>query len=273
MNEERFARQIKQALDSGLRLDAVQAERLRAARERALARVTSASVGTASSAGGTAVLGLGGGPAQALVRYVLPLAILAAALFGYSHWQEVQRTEEIAQQAAEVEEIDTAVLTGDPRPRLPRMAKTLAAVGLALCLSLLASLPVRAADRTNPSWNQLTAEQRRVLAPIESQWGNLDPVRKRKWIGVADRYPKLSPQEQQRLQKRMSEWAALTPEQRNAARERYREFEQLPPERRQAAREKWEQYQSSARGGPEVTSGPGGEDEPAVPAGATGLRP
>ena len=120
------------------------------------------------------------------------------------------------------------------------MAK--AVLGIVLALLLALPLSVVSADRSTPAWQQLTAEQQRILAPIQGEWDSLDTLRKRKWLGIAQRYPKMSADEQQRLQLRMKEWVSLTPEQRRAARDKYREFEQLAPEDRQAMRNKWEKY-------------------------------
>jgi len=137
------------------------------------------------------------------------------------------------------------------------MAKAL--VGIALGLTLLApalfapalfvpGIPVSTAHaasskKSGPTWDQLTPQQREVLAPIQSEWAGLDAARKRKWLGVAKRYPTMTQKEQARLQQRMREWVSLTPEERQAARTRYREFEQLSPDDRRAMREKWEAYQ------------------------------
>ena len=117
---------------------------------------------------------------------------------------------------------------------------------LGIVLALILALPLSvSAQKAGLAWQQLTAEQQRILAPIQGEWDKLDTMRKNKWIGIAQRYPKMSPDEQARLQRRMKEWASLTPEQRQAAREKYREFEQLSPEERQAMREKWEKYRQA----------------------------
>jgi hypothetical protein len=54
------------------------------------------------------------GPAQWLTRLLLPIALLVAAALGLQQWQENQRaTRFAAQQAAEIEETDSRLLTGD----------------------------------------------------------------------------------------------------------------------------------------------------------------
>jgi len=121
------------------------------------------------------------------------------------------------------------------------MAKTL--LGVALYLLIAAAAFAAGTNSKNPSWDELTAAQREILAPIAGEWSGFDAKRKQKWLRVAKRYPKMTEREQQRLQQRMREWVNLTPEQRSAARSQYREFEQLPPERKATVRRKWQEYQ------------------------------
>jgi hypothetical protein len=171
------------------------------------------------------------------------------------------------------------------------MAKALA--GLALGLTLYApallhpAFPVfaslvsaahAASAKSDPTWDQLTPQQREILAPIQSEWAGLDPARKRKWLGVAKRYPTMTQKEQARLQAKMREWAKLTPEERQAARAQYREFEQMRPRRKD-----WEEYQrqrqEEARKAEEArraaeTAQSAPDAEPLGPGpGAAGLRP
>ncbi len=120
MNESHIARKIKDVLDAGLGLTPEASARLRVARERALERhrapvAVSATAGasTGGGSGRTGVL-IGGSPHQLLTRIVLPAAILVAAAFGLQQWQDTQRAaRSLAQQVAEIEEIDSGLLTGD----------------------------------------------------------------------------------------------------------------------------------------------------------------
>lgn len=113
MNDEiRFANKIRQALAEGARLEgprgAAVAERLRAARERALqARKTEAqpALAWARSTATGMVGGFGGGFGFSL-RVVLPALLLVAGLVSIYNWQQAQR-------AADVEELDTLLLTDD----------------------------------------------------------------------------------------------------------------------------------------------------------------
>ncbi len=113
MNELELARTVKQALDAGLGLSPEAIARLKVAREHALERHR-APVGEVALAGA----GRGGasmsGPSYFLTRILLPAAFLVAAAIGLQQWQEAQRAaSQVAQRAAEIEEIDSRLLTGD----------------------------------------------------------------------------------------------------------------------------------------------------------------
>jgi hypothetical protein len=114
MNDEiRFSNKIRQALNEGARLEgprgAAIAERLRAARERALeARRAPAVEGMAALAGmrsGGFSAGFGGLGGFSL-RVLLPTALLVAGLAAIYSWQQDQR-------AADIEELDAQLLTDD----------------------------------------------------------------------------------------------------------------------------------------------------------------
>jgi hypothetical protein len=116
MNEIKFTNKIRQALNEGARLHgdrgAHVAERLRAARERAIERRRIARVpslawtrGMAGSAADGVAGGFGGTGGFSL-RMLVATALLLSGLFAiYSGQQD--------QQAAEVEELDAQLLTGD----------------------------------------------------------------------------------------------------------------------------------------------------------------
>ena len=104
MNEHQFGNKVRLILNQGLRLDAGAAERLRAARERALARQRPEPAPVLAWADN--VLGNFGGWSGFSMRLVLPVAFLVAGLAGIYSWQQQQR-------AAELEEIDAQLLTDD----------------------------------------------------------------------------------------------------------------------------------------------------------------
>jgi uncharacterized protein HemX len=106
MNEMQFGNKVRQVLNRGLvGVDDTTAERLRAARERALARQRPEP--SPALAWADNVLGGSGGGSFAW-RLLLALSValaLGAAIYLYN-WQQTQRVEEI-------EEIDTALLTDE----------------------------------------------------------------------------------------------------------------------------------------------------------------
>jgi len=113
MNDEiRFAAKLRQNLNHGLRLQPGATRRLREARERALARhraVWLAEYAAAADAGriaGRGLLARFGGLGGLSLRLLVPLVVLAVGLTGIYRGQKTQR-------AADVEEIDTQLLTGD----------------------------------------------------------------------------------------------------------------------------------------------------------------
>jgi hypothetical protein len=92
-----------------------------------------------------------------------------------------------------------------------------------------------------PAWSELTADQRRSLAPLAGSWAQISEPQKRKWIAMAGNFSKMTPTEQAKLHSRMTEWAALSPQQRAQARLNFGETQQLSPEEKKA---KWEAYQA-----------------------------
>ena len=107
MNEPQFGNKIRQVLNEGLRRDMERstiAERLRAARERALERQRPEPA--AGLAWADNVVGGLGGWSGVSLRLVAPLIVLAVALGSVYSWQQKQRI-------AEVEEIDAMLLTDD----------------------------------------------------------------------------------------------------------------------------------------------------------------
>jgi hypothetical protein len=105
MNETRFAKNITRYLDRGLDLPAPTAARLAQSRQRALAR----------QGHDQRILALPGGLeldfTDPRLRTKLFSALFALALvFGTYHWQQAQQT---AQRAAELADIDVAMLSAD----------------------------------------------------------------------------------------------------------------------------------------------------------------
>lgn len=104
MNEQQFGYKIRHLLNQGLALDPAKRERLRAARELALARQRPEPVAALRWAD-NAVGSLGGWRAVS-TRVLLPIAMLVLALSGIYTWQEQRRV-------AELVDIDSQLLTDD----------------------------------------------------------------------------------------------------------------------------------------------------------------
>jgi hypothetical protein len=114
VNESQVARTVKDVLNAGLGLSPEAAARLRVARERALERHRAPVAQAALAGAGRTGIPTGGNPGQFVTRVLLPAAILVAAMFGLQQWQDAQRAARaLAQQVAEIEEIDSGLLTGD----------------------------------------------------------------------------------------------------------------------------------------------------------------
>jgi len=105
MNEQQITYRIKQLLNRGLDLDAGKLARLKAAREAALARQRIESR-VPVLAWADNLIGKSGGPSALIPRVLLPMAVLILGLIAANQWRD-------SQLAAEIEEIDAAVLTSD----------------------------------------------------------------------------------------------------------------------------------------------------------------
>jgi len=104
MNERKFGHQIKQKLDQTLDLEPATRNRLKVAREQALAHQRMAEPAFVLAWADAFVGRLTGRPATAGIA--LAGAALILALAGVHYWQQQPSVEEI-------EEIDAAILTGD----------------------------------------------------------------------------------------------------------------------------------------------------------------
>jgi hypothetical protein len=104
MNESKFGYQIKQQLDQALDLEPATLNRLKIAREQALARQRMTEPAFALAWADAVVGRLSGNPASASIA--LAGAALILALVGIQFWQQTPTVEEI-------EEIDAALLTSD----------------------------------------------------------------------------------------------------------------------------------------------------------------
>jgi hypothetical protein len=117
-NPQHFGKRIRETLDQGLHVSPSIEARLRSARIMALDRQRHHEPAFAAIFAGRGALGMGtGGGVPWLVRVGLPVAIIVAAFTGFNAYRDYQdrlaADDEIAQRAAEIEEIDAKVLTSD----------------------------------------------------------------------------------------------------------------------------------------------------------------
>lgn len=123
------------------------------------------------------------------------------------------------------------------------MARALFAVA-AIALGLAFTQPAHAVvpPIKQPSWVELAADQREILAPLASEWDGLELWRRKKWLGIAERYPAMKAEEQARVQRRMVEWVRLSPEERKLAREKFKNLQKATPEHKETVKQKWQEY-------------------------------
>ena len=111
MSTDNFHRQIKGLLDDSLTLPGPQAERLRAARERALHRQRVSEpklIGAWPSKLGDMLAAR-----ATLGRVVAPAAIVVAALVGFQQYRSLEADREVAMEAAAIADVDSALLKSD----------------------------------------------------------------------------------------------------------------------------------------------------------------
>lgn len=118
-----------------------------------------------------------------------------------------------------------------------------------LCCALLSPLAGMALTGANPAiqhqvsagWKQLSAKERRALAPLAEHWAGISETQRSKWLAIARHFDQLSAAEQQVMQTRMKEWAALSPIQRNQARLNFNTLQNVS---RDEKKNRWDAYQS-----------------------------
>jgi hypothetical protein len=101
------------------------------------------------------------------------------------------------------------------------------------------SLPVKIEN--HPSWNDLDANQKIALAPLQKLWSKMSDFQKQKWLVISKNYMNMGTDEQQRLQSRMNDWVSLSNQERAVARLNFAEVNKLSEEQKKS---KWEAYQA-----------------------------
>ena len=110
-SEEIFAKQIKGYLDASLSLPEAKLARLKSARERALhiQRMGHSRARTSwFSTLGTAL-----GASSLTTRILAPAAVVIVGTIGYFQWQQMQAENELNRQAAELADVDAALLKSE----------------------------------------------------------------------------------------------------------------------------------------------------------------
>jgi hypothetical protein len=97
-----------------------------------------------------------------------------------------------------------------------------------------------------PSWIDLSAEQKVILSPLADEWNAMEDQSKKKWLGIAQRFSSMTPNEKNRIQNRMKEWARLSPQERKLARDSFTSIQKAPQEYRsdmkETIKQQWQQY-------------------------------
>ena len=92
------------------------------------------------------------------------------------------------------------------------------------------------------TWQQLSDDERKVLAPLGTEWDTLRPWQREKMLDIAKDYPSMDAQKQQLVQKRLNSWSRMTPYERENARKRYQQFHSLSEEKKAEVRKKWAEH-------------------------------
>ena len=106
---------------------------------------------------------------------------------------------------------------------------------LILALGDIGAIKSSLTDNGNESavtWAQLNNDQRKVLAPLGSEWNTLRPWQREKMLDIAKDYPKMDALKQQRVQNRLNSWSRMTPYERENARKRFQQFHALSAEKK-----------------------------------------
>jgi hypothetical protein len=98
-------------------------------------------------------------------------------------------------------------------------------------------------DGSQETWAQLTADQKKVLAPLGAEWDTLRPWQREKMLDIARDYPKMDAKKQERVKTRLNAWSRMTPYERENARKRYQQFHSLSPDKKNELRKKWAEHQ------------------------------
>lgn len=112
---------------------------------------------------------------------------------------------------------------------------------IGMCWAQNAPASTTQSPPSSNGWQQLSAKEKRALAPLASRWGELSEIQKGKWIAISQNFDQLSAPEKSVMHARMTDWVNLSPVQRNQARLNFNAAQNLPKDEKKA---KWDEYQS-----------------------------
>lgn len=108
-------------------------------------------------------------------------------------------------------------------------------IGLLVCASF-------GARAQGVAWDDLSREQRELLADQEFSWADLDPERQQRIALGARRYIEMNRRERVAAEDRFTLWRGLTDRQRATIRERYSDFRELNTAQRERLRRTYQDF-------------------------------
>jgi hypothetical protein len=108
-------------------------------------------------------------------------------------------------------------------------------IGLLVCASF-------GARAQGVAWDELSRDQRELLADQEAGWTDLDPERQQRIALGARRYIEMNRRERVAAEDRFALWRGLTDRQRSTIRERYSDFRELNTVQREQLRRTYQNF-------------------------------
>ena len=83
-------------------------------------------------------------------------------------------------------------------------------------LSFILSLPfyAHAEDSSRASWNNLDANEKKLLNRFKDRWSEIPEQRKLRLLKGAKRWQNMNPEQRKQAKQRLKRWKKMTPEQR-----------------------------------------------------------
>jgi hypothetical protein len=113
-----------------------------------------------------------------------------------------------------------------------------------LLLAVAALLAASVVGASELAFEELPAEEQRVLTPFADSWDTLTPDARAQMRLGAQRWLAMSPEQRAQASERLAEWRSLEPEQRARLREAHQRFRALTPEQQQRLRQRFHEFQN-----------------------------